>query len=112
MYACPATGKLPTFLKSNSIEKLYDLSNEHVQTKKPIYICNQVIHSYSTALVVDVTRNWDSLFTVSDYDKKNCIWRIPVDAIVELLRTASTDYPYYVKCRWNEKMADYDVETN
>lgn len=112
VFAWPSTGKRPTLLNNHRIEELYDAAKEHIQTKKPIYICNQVVHSYSTALVVDETRNWDSLFTVSDYDRKDCIWRIPVDVIVELLRAASLDYPYDLRYRLNEKTDDYDVETN
>ncbi|NVM23059.1 MAG: hypothetical protein HWN68_14910 [Desulfobacterales bacterium] len=111
VFAWPSTGKLPTLL-NNHREELYEFSKEHAQTKKPMYICNQVIHSYSIAMVVDKTRNWDSLLTVSDYDRKDCIWRIPVDVIVDLLRTASTDYPYQAKYTRNEKTGDYDVETN
>ena len=112
VFAWPSTGKLPTLLNNHRIEDLYDFSKEHAQTKKPMYICNQVIHSYSAVMVVDETRNWDSKLTVSDYDRKNCIWRIPVVAMVDLLRTASTDYPYQVKLTRNEKTGDYDVETN
>ena len=112
VFAWPSTGKLPTLLNNHRIEELYDLSKEHAQTKKPMYICNQVIHSYSAAMVVDETRNWDSMLTVSDFDRKDCIWRIPVNVMVDLLRTASTDYPHQVKYTRNEKTADYDVETN
>lgn len=112
MFAWPSTGKLPTLLNNHRIEELYDFSKEHAQTKKSMYVCNQVIHSHSIAMVVDKTRNWDSMLTVSDYDRKNCIWRIPVDVMVDLLRTASTDYPYEVKYTQNEKTGDYDVKTN
>lgn len=112
VFAWPSTGKLPTLLSNHRIDELYDFSKEQAQTKKPMYICNQVIHSYSTALVVDETRNWDSMLTVSDYDRKNCIWRIPVDAMVDLLKIASKDYPYQVKFTRNEKTGDYVVETN
>ena len=103
VFARPSTGKLPTLLNSHRINELYDATKERAQTKKPVYICNQVVHSYSIWLVVDRTRNWDSLFTISDYDRKECIWRIPVPVIVELLRTASLDYPYELRYRLNEK---------
>lgn len=112
VFAWPSTGKLPTLVNNHRIEELYDFSKEQSQTKKPMYICNQVIHSYSTSMVVDETRNWDSMLTVSDYDRKNCIWRIPVDVMVGLLRAASTDYPYQIKYTRNEKTGNYDVETN
>ena len=91
VFAWPSAGKLPTLLNNHRIEELYDFSKEHAQTKKPLYICNQVIHSYSTSMVVDETRNWDSMLTVSDYDRENCIWCIPADVIIDLLRAASKD---------------------
>ena len=112
VFAWPSTGKLPTLLNNHRIEELYDSSQERAHTKKPMYICNQVIHSYSTSMVVDDTRNWDSMLVVSDYDRKNCIWRIPADVMGDLLRTASKDYPYRVRFTRNEKTGDYDVDTN
>jgi len=112
VFAWPSTGVLPTLINNHRIDELYDFSKEHALTKKTIYICNQVVHSYSTAMAVDETRNFDSLLTVSDYDHRTCIWRIPVNVIVDLLHTASTDYPYYVKTNWNKKKGDYDVDTN
>lgn len=112
VFAWPSTGKVSTLLNNHRIGELYDFSRERAQTKKPMYICNQVIHSYSAAMVVDETRNWHSMLTVSDYDRKECIWRIPVGVMVDLLRTASTDYPYQAKYTRNKKNGDYDVETN
>ena len=112
VFAWPSTGKLPTLLNNHRIEELYNFSKEHVQTKKPMYICNQIIHSYSALMLVDETRNWDSMLTVSEYARKDCIWRIPVAVMIDLLRTASTDYPYEVEFTRNEKTGDYDVETN
>ena len=112
VFAWPSTGKLPTLLNNHRIDELYDFSKEKAQFKKITYICNQVIHSYAAAMVVDETRNWESMLTVSDKDRKDCIWRIPVCAMVDLLRTASTDYPKQVHYTLNEKTDDYDVETN
>jgi len=112
VFAWPSTGKLPTLLNKHSVEKLYDFSKEFAQTKKPLYICNQVIHSYATLLLIDETRNWDSILAVSDYDRKNCIWRIPVKSIVDLFQTVSKDNVYQLKYTRNDNSVDYSVETN
>ena len=112
VFSWPSTGKIPTLLNNHRIHELYDFSKEQAQTKKPIYVCNQIIHAYSTELIVDETRNWDSILSVSDYDRKNCIWRIPMDRIVDLLNTASKDYPSSMKFTFDQKIGDYVVETN
>ena len=112
VFAWPSTGKLPTLLNKHRIEELYDFSKEFAQTKRPLYICNQVIHSYSSALLVDETRNWDSILTVSDYDRKNCIWRIPANVMVDLFRIASKDFPDRIKYTRDKETEDYDVETD
>ncbi len=112
VFSWPSTGKLPTLINNHNIEKLYDFNKEQAQTKKPLYICNQIIHSYSALLLEDQTRNWDSLLAVSDYDRKNCIWRIPMPVIIDLFRAASSDYPDRVSYKYNSNIEDYDVETN
>lgn len=112
VFAWPSTGKLATLINKHRIDELYDYNKEKHQIKKPIYICNQIIHSYSMELMIDDTRNWDSLLTVSDYDRKNCIWRIPMKTILKLLRTAAKDYPSRLKYTMNAKIDDYDVETD
>lgn len=112
VFSWPSTGKLPTLINHHDIKMLYDFKKEQAQTKKPLYICNQIIHSYSTLLLVDQTRNWDSLLAVSDYDRKNCIWRIPIPVIIDLFRKASSDYPYRISYKINPSIDDYDVETN
>ena len=112
VFAAPLAGKLPTLLNNHRVEELYDFSSEYAQTKTSLYICNQFVHSYSTSLVIDTTRNWDSILTVSDYDRKNCIWRIPMDVVGELLRMASANYVSAGKLAWNESAADYEIETD
>jgi len=112
IFSWRSTGKLPTLLNNHKIDELYDLSIERAHTKKVIYVCNQLIHSYTSTMIVDETRNWDSILTVSDYDRKDCIWRIPINSIVDILKIASKDYPYSVRYTLNKKTGDYDVKTN
>ena len=112
MFLWPSTVKVPTSLNNHRIDELYNSSKEQAQTKHPMYICNQIIHAYSTALMIDETRNWHSLLTVSDYDRKNCIWRIPMDRIVDLLNTASKEYPHQAKFIFDRNIQDYEIETN
>ncbi len=112
VFLWPCTEKLSTLLNNHKIEELYDFSKEQPQTKKPIYICHQIIHSYTSGMIVDETRNWDSLLVVSDYDRRKNIWRIPIVSIVGLLKEASEDYPNYMAYKWNNRTGDYDVITN
>jgi|WetSurMetagenome_2_1015567.scaffolds.fasta_scaffold505016_1 hypothetical protein len=110
IFCWPTTGKLPTLLNNHKIFKLYDSSNEKAHSKKLIYVCNQIIHSYTAGLLVDNARNWDSFLTVSDFDRKNCIWRIPIKTIIDILKRASKDCPSRARYTLNKVTGDYEVE--
>ena len=112
VFSCLAVGKDVTKLNGHCIWELYDLENEKPVAKKPQYIANQFIHSYTSFVARDETRNWSDIYVVSDYDRKNCIWRVPVEEIHKLLKSAAKDYPHTVTMTYNPKTKDYDTNTN
>jgi hypothetical protein len=96
----------------HDIWELYDLENERRESKKPLYIANQFIHAYTSFVAQDESRNWNDVYVVSDYDRNDCIWRIPVAHIRFLFSFAAQDYPHTVNMVYNHGKGDYDVSTN
>lgn len=107
-----ATGKRVTRLNGHEVWELYDMEKENSVTKRPFYISNQFVHSFTSFLARDETRNWSDMFIVSDYDKNDCIWRVPISLIRELFMDASQDYPHAFSMTWNADKQDYEYTTN
>ena len=60
----------------------------------------------------DESRNWSDVYVVSDYDRNDCIWRVPVSEIRRLFNVTAQDYPHSVHLVYNHEKGDYDVSTN
>jgi hypothetical protein len=112
IFSHKARGKLVTQMNGHRIWELYDMENEIAETKKPLYVSNQFIHTYTSIISRDESRNWSDVYIVSDFDRNDCIWRVPISLIESLFLTASADYPYMIEKKFNPKTGDYDVTTN
>ena len=111
VYSCPSQGTNVTWMNNHRIDEHYDLDNEKLEIKKPLYMSNQFIHAYTSFVLRDETRNWNEIFIVSDYDRNDCIWRVPIPIIQELFELASNDYPSYTEWRFDKEKGDYIVTT-
>lgn len=109
VYSAPNRGKKVTRLNRGDVDELYDITNERKQTKKPLYLSNQFIHAYTNFVTRDESRNWDSMFVVSDFDRNDCIWRVPILTIRALFELAANDYVYSASLTYNPEKQDYDV---
>jgi hypothetical protein len=109
VFSCPFNGRNMSLLDRHRIEKSYHLENEISVSKKMLYIANQFIHSSLFLIVTDQTRNWDSFYVVSDYDKKQCIWRISVHQIAEAFKVAAEDYLEGFSYKYDKKNDEYRI---
>ena len=109
VFSCPFTGRSMSPIDRHGIEKSYSLDNESAVSKKMLYVANQFIHSSLLLITVDETRNWDSFYVVSDYDKKRFIWRIPVQQIAKAFKVASKDYLESFKYEYDKKHDEYGI---
>ena len=112
IFSYKGRGKPVTRLNGHRVWELYDMENEVAETKKPLYVSNQFVHAYTSFVARDEFRNWSDVVLVSDFDRNDCIWRVPVPVIESLFREASEDYPHSVDMKFNPKTGDYDVTTN
>lgn len=108
IYSCPNVGKNVTLLNRGELDELYDINKERKETKKPLYVANQFVHAYTSFVARDETRNWWSMYVVSDFDRNDCIWRVSIHSIRGLFLLASRDYPYSVSWIYNPNKRDYD----
>jgi hypothetical protein len=112
VFSCPVRVKHVHRMNAHDHCETYDLQNEKRASKKPFYLSNQFIHAYTSFVARDKTRNWSDVYIVSDYDRNECIWRIPVAQIRGLFSVASHDYPHSSRWVYSEKKGDYEVSTN
>ncbi len=49
------------------------------------------------------------VFVVSDYDRNDCIWRVPISEIRVLFTLAAHDYVDSALFTYNKEKQDYDV---
>jgi len=110
VYSCPFNGRKMSPIDRIGIEKSYDIENEQTITKKMIYIANQFIHSTLFLITYDNTRNWDSFYVVSDFDKSNCVWRVPAKHVERGFRVASNDYLEGFTYEFDAKRDDYRIK--
>jgi len=111
VYSHSCTKSDPTWFDNFHFEEAYDMDNEHQEMKKPMYIANQFIHSVTSCLVRGDDRIWEDVFVMSDYDRKDCIWRVPISEIRRLFMVAQGDHPKF-SMRYNYQKKDYDVFTD
>ncbi len=112
VFSYKTVGKNVTQLNGHVIWELYDMEQEIPEKKKASYIANQFVHAYTSFITRDKSRNWADVFVVSEFDRNDCIWRVPVAEIRKIFRLAGDDYPHEVRMVFNEKMGDYDIDTN
>lgn len=95
-----------------SVEQNYDWNAEIPEKKAVPYICNQCIHAYLSFVERGPDRNWSDLLVVSDYDRNNVVWRVPINTIVSLFEAASNDWPVSYHMIYDPKLDDYEVTTD
>lgn len=95
-----------------NIEEVYDLRTEEKVSKPITFVCNQFIHGGATFAYRRDDRNWDGLYTCSDYERRKYIYRVPLSEIIAILELAVVDYPASVKMKFNPDRGDYDVKTD
>lgn len=112
IFACNSICGKITRLNKFEIFELYDIDNEIEETKNILYIANQFIHSYTGIALRDRSRNWSDIYVVSDYERNNCIWRIPIATVCSIFVATAEDYPSSYKMEYCTKKNDYTVVTD
>ena len=112
VYSYAPSGKKITKLNQFSIDEVYALDNEKKVKKKIVFLANQLIHSCTIFAYRNEDRNWGGVYACSDFERNKTIYRIPIEEIVSIFKVVGNDYPSSLSMRWNEKIDDYNIQTN
>lgn len=108
------SGKKITKLNHYSIDKIYDLKREFKIKKGIVFIANQLIHSCTIFAYRNdpIDRNWGGVFACSDWERNKAIYRIPISEIIKIFQLVGNDYLTEIRMTYDEKIDDYEIETN
>jgi hypothetical protein len=100
-----------TNLNFTDIDELYNLEEEEKVEKNIVFLCNQLIHGGAIFAYRDGGRNWDGIYTSSDYERGRYMYRIPLTAVVEILELCGNDYPKSIRYEYSVRKGDYEIST-
>ncbi|WP_417246480.1 hypothetical protein [Celeribacter sp.] len=102
----------PHSLIYKDIDELYDLSTEEAVVKDVGFLCNQFIHADFTYALRGGDRNWDGLYTSSDFEKKGWVYWVPVAEIIKVLELAVLDCPSSLSMSYDADKEKWIVQTD
>lgn len=94
------------------IDELYDLEVEESVSKDVPFICNQFIHADFTFAYRGADRNWEGLYTSSDFEKRRWIYRVPLSEIRAILDLAVVDAPSCGTWQYDPKREEWVHSTD
>jgi hypothetical protein len=105
----PWTGSPVNFVNWDRIDQKYDLDHPVALAKPSIWIANQVIHSFVFMPSFDSEGRLDSILFNSDRTRREYLFAMRVDQIVDLFEEIGANDPASMQCKLNEANGDYDV---
>lgn len=102
----------PHRLIFKDIDELYNLAVKENVSRDVIFICNQFIHADFTFAYRREDRNWDGLYTSSDFERRRWVYKVPIAEIRSILELAVLDAPSRVSWRCDPEQEDWVVETD
>lgn len=110
IYRSRNTGKVNN-LNFASIERLYDIAKREKVYVDIRFLCNQLMHSGAVYGVRGMDRNWEGIYTCSDFERQRYLYFIPIKEVIRILKLASSDYPNQIRYSYCRAAADYQVMT-
>lgn len=111
IFRCSFNGR-PHRLIYKDIDELYDLETEEPVSKSVMFVRNQFIHANFTYAYRAEDRNWDGLYTSSDFEKRRWVYKVPLSEIRKVLELAVIDEPGRISWRYDPVKDDWEIETD
>jgi len=80
-------------LERHDLDKLYDLSKGHEETRKLRFICDQFIHSYVFIQSADEKGRLNGFYFSSDKEKNNKLYFMDATNVITIFEKVGENYP-------------------
>lgn len=104
-----ATGKPVTHYNWHLTEELYDLEKNSARKVAPLYLMNQVIHSYVFILSFEEDNGLAGFLVASNWQRSKRLYYVQLTDFIKYLRLVAEDNIVFMKSKWNESLRDYDI---
>lgn len=105
----PWTGSPVNFMNWDKIDQKYDLDHPVALAKTVMWIANQMIHSYVFMPSFDSEGNLDSILFNSDRTRRQHLFALRVDEIIDLFEEIGANDPASMHIKLNEATGEYDI---
>lgn len=104
-----SNGKKIHRLRNLSPEQYFDVENSEESKRKVRDICNQIIHSYVSVLIMNELGALQAYWFVSDYDKFKQLVEIQIDNYINILNQTSNYWPKSESYVFDKSKQDYTI---
>lgn len=108
----PSTGKLATFLNSHKLDLLYDFGKAEATAVALPFLCNQIVHSFVFAPLMNEDKTLAGLLFCSDHKRNANVYELSVANTVKVMKAIGSDYPRSGHFRYDAAKQDYIVSNN
>ena len=105
-----SNGKKIHRLKVHYPERCFDIENPVKSTLKVRDLCNQIIHSYVSILIMNEQNSLQAYWFVSDYDKFKRLIQIQIDEYLDIIEIVGNYWPVSEYYEFDEKKRDYVID--
>jgi len=93
----------------HKLHELYDFGGQSDAVLSLRNLCNQFIHSYIFCPVFSERSLLDAVAVASDRKRRDCIYVIRVDSLIDVLRAVGSDDPDEQRAVWDDRLGDYSI---
>ena len=86
-----SNGNTVHFMNRHRIEEIYEMETPEARSVPLLFLCNQVIHSYTCILLLGPDAGLHGILVTSDRQRSNELLQVDVDDIVDVFRRVGND---------------------
>jgi hypothetical protein len=102
-------GKNVTKMNWDKLDELYDFESPSTASRKLIWICHQIVHSFVFSPIFSESGGLDGFLFTSDRARHQQLSHLGLDQCVQLLEHVGSDYPNQMSIVLTPKTGDFDV---
>lgn len=91
--SCYANCEPVTARHNHKLDELYDLEQEHQETRDLWFVCGRIIHSFIFMPYVGEEGRLEGIMFTSDTDKDKNLYSMKIDDVIGIFQRVGNDYP-------------------